>query len=318
MMPAGGRLDTVARLALAEFDAGPVLTAEPLPGSTPAVCKVVTSTGAFVLKPADRIADVELQAEVAARLNAVGVRQARVLRTSSGSLVTTSGHVLLEYLPGSVRTGPTPEQVRATMRHFASYHLALGQVAASLRADDSSLWARVAEPGFLVAALPELLASHGLACAETAAAIDYLDRTRGALDALPRQLVHGDIGPDNVLMSGDEVVSLIDFTPHWASVLFAASSAMYWYHVAGRSDVSIAELKASLSAMADVRPWTDNELALWPAGLVLEALRRLATPLELARVAANQPAPSTAPRLAALRAVVRVLPGLSDSLARRP
>jgi Ser/Thr protein kinase RdoA (MazF antagonist) len=318
MTSAAASLYATARLALAEFDAGPVLTVEPLSGSSPAVCKVVTSACEFVLKPADRIADVELQAKVAGVLNAAGVRQARVLPTGSGSLVTTSGHVLLEFLPGSVQTHPTPTQVRATMRHVASYHVALGQVAAGLRTNDNSLWMRVADPDFLVAALPELLTRHDLACTETAQAIHYLSRTRGALAALPRQLVHGDIGPDNVLMTGDKVISLVDFTPHWASVLFAASTALYWYHVAGRSDVSFAELQASLSAIAEVRPWTDDELALWPAGLVLEALRRLATPLELARVTGSRPAPSTAPRLAALRALVRVLPGLSDALADPP
>ncbi len=251
MTPVAASLDATARLALAEFDAGPVLATEPLTGSSPGVCKVVTSEGAFVLKRADRIADVELQATVARLLNAVGLRQARVLPTTSRSLVTTSGYILLEFLPGSVQTDPTPAQVRATMRHVATYHLALGQIAAGHRPDASSLWVRVADPDFLVTALPELLARHGLTCTETAAAIDYLDRARGSLAALPRQLAHGDIGPDNVLMNGDEVVSLIDFSPHWASVLFAVSTALYWYHVAGRSDVSVADLHASLSAMAE-------------------------------------------------------------------
>jgi Ser/Thr protein kinase RdoA (MazF antagonist) len=318
MTSAAASLDTTARLALAEFDAGPVLATEPLTGSSPGVCKVVTNAGAFVLKPADRVADVELQATVARQLNAVGVRQPRVLPTSSGSLVTTSDYILLEFFSGSVQTDPTPAQVRATMRHVATYHLALAQIAAGQRPDASSLWMRVADPDFLVTALPELLARHGLTCTETAAAIDYLDRARAAMAALPRQLAHGDIGPDNVLMNGDEVVSLIDFSPHCASVLFAVSTALYWYHVAGRSDVRVADLHASLSAVAEERPWTEDELALWPAGLVLEALRRLATPLEQARVAGSRPAPSTGPRLAALRAVVRLLPSLGDPLADRP
>ncbi len=263
MTPVAASLDAAARLALAEFDGGPVLATEPLAGGSPAVWKVVTSEGAFVLKRADRIAAVELQATVAGLLNAVGVRQARVLPTKSGSLVTTSGYVLLEFLPCSVQIDPTPTQVRATMRHVGTYHLALRQVAAGHRPDDSSLWVRVADPDFLVTALPELLAHHGLTCTETVTAIDYLDRLRGDLAALPRQLAHGDIGPDNVLMNGDEVVSLIDFTPHWASVLFAASTALSGYPVAGRSDVSGAALRASLSAMAEARPWTDDELELW-------------------------------------------------------
>ncbi len=51
---------------------------------------------------------------------------------------------------------------------------------------------------------------------------------------------------------------------------------------------------------------------------MLEALRRLATPLELARATGSQPTPSAGPRLAALRAVVRLLPSLGEALADRP
>ncbi len=57
---------------------------------------------------------------------------------------------------------------------------------------------------------------------------------------LPRQLVHGDIGPDNVLLDGERVVAIIDFRPHVLPVLSAASTAPYWYHVYGQRAVSAA------------------------------------------------------------------------------
>jgi Ser/Thr protein kinase RdoA (MazF antagonist) len=138
-----------------------------------------------------------------------------------------------------------------------------------------------------------------------------LRRSAAGLDALPRQIVHGDIGPDNVLMDGDEVIALIDFTPYWEPVLFAASSALYWYHVYGRDTAAANGIRASLTAIGEGRPWQADERALWPAGLVRESLRRLAIPLVLAdRVAAGQP-PQAEPRLQAVQAVVQVLPELS-------
>lgn len=142
--------------------------------------------------------------------------------------------------------------------------------------------------------------------ADTQRAIAILDRARGSLAALPRQLVHGDLGPDNVLMDGDVVVSVIDFTPYWDSVLFAACGALYWYHLRAAATPDLGRLQASLAAMDAARPWSAAEQSLWPAGLIREALRRLATPLELARVQGSAPGPSTGPRLDALRAAVRL------------
>ena len=109
-----------------------------------------------------------------------------------------------------------------------------------------------------------------------------------ALPILPRQLVHGDIGPDNVLMDGDEVIAIIDFTPLCEPVLFAVATAVYWYHVHGRRQLDPGGIRASLDAAAP-RPWTATEREIWPAMLAREALRRLATPLAVAAEAGTGP-----------------------------
>jgi hypothetical protein len=70
------------------------------------------------------------------------------------------------------------------------------------------------------------------------------------------------------------------------------------------------QLNASVEAIGRERDWTAQELALVPAGLVREALRRLATPLAVADESGRPPGPSLAPRQAA---VVGVL-GALDSL----
>ena len=124
---------------------------------------------------------------------------------------------------------------------------------------------------------------------------------------LPRQLVHGDIGPDNVLLDGEQVVAIIDFTPHVLPVLFAASTALYWYHVYGQRAVSAPGLAASRAAIAEARPWPAAEQELWTAGLVWEGLRRVATTLEEARRADADPAPAAGARMAALEAITALI-----------
>lgn len=308
MRPPAATPDPRVRAVLGEYELGELLSAQPLPAGSPSARKISTTKGVFVLKPVYRVGDVELQAQLARLLTARGFRQPKVLPTAAGSFVSGAGYCLLEWLPGSAPPHPTPAQIAAAMQHVAGYHLALGQLQISYQPDSASVWVRVTDPGFLVEALPDLLARYELADADTDRAIGYLDRFRAGLAALPRQLVHGDIGPDNVLMDGDAVVSLVDFTPHWDSVLFAACTALYWFHVYSSAQVSEGRLTASLAVMGERRPWTDAELGLWRAGLVREALRRLATPLELARESAGVPASSVRPRLEALRAVVRLLP----------
>jgi Ser/Thr protein kinase RdoA (MazF antagonist) len=315
------------RALLADYSVGEVIVAGPLAAGSDRARQVVTAGGSYVLKPAYRMADVELYAQVAAQLTARGIRQPRVEPTRSGGHVTSSGYFLQELLPGVSPSRPTPAQTAAAMRHVAAYHLALGELALGYEPDHGSIWVRVTDPGFLLAELPGLLASHGLADPASLpasppgsppgspvdAALDYLRRSRPGLAALPRQLVHGDIGPDNFLMAGDDVVALIDFTPHWQPVLFAAATALYWFHVYGQPHVSAGQLRASMATMAELRPWTEAELALWPASLVLEALRRLATPLELARERGGEPGPGAGERLAAAETVARLLPALTDA-----
>ncbi len=90
------------------------------------------------------------------------------------------------FLPGRICLDPAAAQIAATMRRIAEYHKALKKLPGLLR--DPQIWSGPDRP-------PELLP-----VVETA-----LGLLRGSLPVmgrLPRQLVHGDIGPDNVLMNG--------------------------------------------------------------------------------------------------------------------
>lgn len=308
MSAAESPADQAAAAAIREYDVGDLVALEPLRAGSPLARKVLTARGTYLLKPAYRVADIELEAEVARLLADRGIRQPRIIPTATGPVVTTSGYVLREYLPGSTPRAPARAQVSAAMRHLATVHLALGDLRLGYLPDRSSPFVRVTSPDYLVTELPDLLTRYGLGDDLTALAVRYLSRSCPGLAALPRQLVHGDVGPDNVVMTGNDVVALIDFTPHVQPVLFAATTALYWYHVYGRQQLRTDPVRASLVAMAEVRPWDEAELSLWPAALTWEALRRLATPLALAREQNVDPGHSARARLAAVHAVARALP----------
>jgi Ser/Thr protein kinase RdoA (MazF antagonist) len=307
LAPDAGRGDDAARSALAYYDIE-VLSLDRLPSGDPAIRKVTSSAGTYLLKPAWRRADIALLAELPA-LSPHGVRQPAVTRTVTGQLVSPDGYFLLDFLPGEPELRPSGAQTLAVMRAVGSLNAALGRLTAGWEPDRDSLFVQVTEPGFLIAELPGLLRHYGLATRPGRTAIACLAGHQAALDALPRQPVHGDIGPDNVLLDGEQVVAIIDFTPHVLPVLFAASTALYWYHVYGQRAVSAAGLAASRTAMAEVRPWSAAEEELWAVGLAWEGLRRLATTLELARRADTAPGPAAATRMTAVEAINVLLPG---------
>jgi Ser/Thr protein kinase RdoA (MazF antagonist) len=295
-----------ARLAatvLSEYEGpGPVLEVSPLGGSGTALA-IRTARGMFVLKPAWRRADVELQALAAGLLAESGIGQALVLPCASGALVTSTGHYLQELLPGAAVLQPDAGQVDAVMRHIGAFHRVLAGLPGCYSAGAGSLWTRVADTAWLVRELPGLLSRVGLADPDLLTALSALGAAGAELGSLPRQVVHGDLGPDNVLMDGPVVVAVVDFTPHYESSLFGAATALYWYHVYGRAEVDADRLGRSVDLLGEARPWSPSERRLWPVALLREALRRLATPLALD----TPQAPSVSPRLAAVRAAADIM-----------
>lgn len=307
--PAG--LDSVA----GEFGLGRVRDITPVPGHRDVV-RLAAERGVFLVRPAGP-ADPALYEQVAARLAQAGLRQAMPVRTAAGALVGTSGLVVQEFLPGTASLSPTPAQALSTMRHIGAYHSVLATI--SFPAAEPTLWTRVAEPRYLLAELPGRRLGDAVLTA-----LDHLAGALPRIGELPRQLAHGDIGPDNVLMDGDDVVAVIDFTPVHQPVLFAVATAIYWYQVHGHHDLDAAAIGACLRAAG---PWTAAERSAWPAMLLLPALQRLATPFAVAAASGADPsaladdvrsgnarpgpAAATIRRLDAVAAVVRGWPALA-------
>jgi len=297
----------------AEFGLGRVLGAERLPGGHRGAIRLITSGGTFVVKPESDPAVADLYEKAALVLGAAGMRQATPLRTIAGSLVSASGHGVEEFLPGGICLAPTAAQAAAVMRHVADYHAVLATIpAAAGNGIPETVWTRVASARYLVDELPGLLRRHGPAADPVVtAALGHLERALPQIAELPRQIVHGDIGPDNVLMDGDAVVAIVDFTPHHEPVLFAVATAVYWYHVYGRGDL---DLDAMRETLAGYRPWTGAERVAWPAMLIREALRRLATPAAVAAEGGTPPRSPVAERYQAAHAIMRCWPRLPGLL----
>lgn len=254
---------TVAR----EFSLGAVLGASHLAGGGPEVFLLRTSQGSYVVKRPWNVEDVELYAVVERHLNAGGIRQARQL-AAAGAYVASTGQAVQELLPGRIVDPPSPAQTRHTLRHLRAYDAALASVAVpAWLTERDTIFTRVTRIDYLLSTLPSLLESPR----QLAPVFTTLENSATALEAQPKQLVHGDLGPDNVLVEGDEVVAIIDFTPFHDSVLLGLASATYFFQLLGAAPDRQA-IEASFATYG-----VDPALG-WPS-LCREALRRLATPL---------------------------------------
>ncbi len=268
-----------------EFDLGSVIGAAQLSGGGPEVVRLRTDRGDFVIKrPWDRL-DVELYAAVEVHLNGHGIRQARQLRRPDAELLSSTGHAVQEFLPGTIGDRPDRTRTSNTMTHLAEFDRALAGVEApaALAARDT-VWARVVRTAYLLERLPVLITRRAPAWLDPAPVerlLGALEAGAPALAAEPTQLVHGDLGPDNVLYDGDDVVALIDFTPFHDTVLLGLASAVYFFQLQG---ASVPPARAEITASFDAYTSGGGDLdpaAAWTA-LVREALRRLATPLAVA------------------------------------
>lgn len=294
----------------AEFGLGAVLGLEPLAGGGADVARLRTITGDYVVKPAYRAWELELYSTVEQALNSRGVRQARLFHNRDGGVVSTSGHSVQEFLTGSIVMNPDPRQRHAFFLELARYDEALAAlpVPPDLVIADS-LFTRVASVPFLIEQLPGLLQRHAPHLDPEPVRSGLLRLAGAATDisALPKQIVHGDHGPDNVLFDGSDVVAIIDFSPHFEPALFGLAAALYWFHAYRGFD--LAAIEESLGTYGAHRRLSVDELAAWPAMLLREGLRRLATPLAVQEEMGQQPvAERLQARYAALVALVENLP----------
>ena len=307
-------MDALVLAVAAQFGLGEVVSVGRPTYGGPEVRLVTTEAGSFVLKHFDSPWHAELCDVVADHLNARGVRQARLFRTVDGRVVTRDGYSVQERLPGEVFMSPSPEQHHAVFAYLARHDSALADLAvpAELGTADT-VWTRTASAEYLLANLFDLLGRHQGATLQPGPIADALAALAEALPtiaSLPAQLVHGDVGSDNVLLDGSNV-AVVDFTPYHQPALFALGTALYWYFVHGKPDgIDLAGIRSALGSYAECRSFTSAELSVLPAMVLRESLRRLAVPLALGGPSGRGPGSAADLRYAAAVAVAAALPEL--------
>jgi Ser/Thr protein kinase RdoA (MazF antagonist) len=136
---------------------------------------------------------------------------------SDGGCVSGAGFAVYEFLNGDASYEMNDGRIESLMVYMGRFHEALRQVAVPATVtDNSNPWKKADSLDYILSAFERDIADSKV-CDSTRSisreTLDFLRDEREGLEKLPIQLIHGDIGPGNILYAGDSVVSVIDFTP---------------------------------------------------------------------------------------------------------
>ncbi|MEW6332600.1 MAG: homoserine kinase, partial [Pseudomonadota bacterium] len=270
---------------IAQFDVGRLISAEPIAeGVSNSNWRVETTGSAagerFVLTMFERRiehAELPFFLELLGHLAAKGCPVPRTISTPAGELFLLhrgKAVALIEFLPGIVVERPNEKQVYEVGRTLAGVHRAAADF--SLHREQKlglTAWRSLIEATG-TAGLAEIQAELSDLMAEE---LLFLERS-WPID-LPCGITHGDLFPDNVLMSGDEVTGVIDFYFAAHDILaydLAVTHAAWCFSDDGRHFCTGLSA-ALLQGYEDVRPLLPAERAALPVLARGAAMRFIAS-----------------------------------------
>ncbi|WP_282940225.1 phosphotransferase [Paenibacillus sp. RC67] len=230
---------------------------------------VITESQQFVCKKVGRFDFVQIYNKVQRVLDADCLRQAKLIPTVNGDLLSSNAWCLLEYIPGDAPEHYDDEQFTSTVIYIHEYNRCLTKVPFQPEEIQTlNSWDRVKSVQWMSRHLESIIEqcqfdSAAQALIRNAGKLlsEYLD----FFHLTPKQLIHADLGPGNVIFYENQIVSIIDFTPEYENELYSLSQFLYWtclYHVRQSSSVKrINEALALYAASSEqAKPYDPDDL----------------------------------------------------------
>jgi len=183
-------------------------------------------------------------------LNSVGIKQNKIIKTVNQELKTDDGIVLYEYCEGVQYKELNFSQIEHTIKYLKTYNDNLKKIV--FKEDDIQVinyWDLAKSIDFMTNQFPKKLSLFELSYYQQELllkAIEIIQINKETLSK-DRQLIHGDLGQDNILFKGDEVICFIDFTPEYNHELYSLCQFLYWNVLWLNQDVNEEGLNRYLS-----------------------------------------------------------------------
>lgn len=165
----------------------------------------------------------------------MGILQSRVVKTNNNSIMASEGTVLYEYIDGDIKSSLNEKQTENAIKYIKKYNKALSLI--PFKNEDLTIrnhWDKAKSLDFLIDELPDYLLKLELEMQDKrniCDALEILSENRAKIEQLNRQMIHSDLGPDNFIFKGDEIISIIDFTPEFNNEAYSLCQFIYWNYL---------------------------------------------------------------------------------------
>jgi len=178
---------------------------------------IETNVGKYIAKVNERIDFVSIYNKVERALNSLGFIQSCIIKTTKNKIMASEGVVLYEYINGENHLVLSEAQSNNAIKYMKEYNKALKMV--PFNKEEISVinyWDKARSLDFIIRELPTLtnkLQLEEIDRKNICETINILTNNKLALEKQGKQLIHSDLGADNFIFQGNEVISIIDFTP---------------------------------------------------------------------------------------------------------
>jgi Ser/Thr protein kinase RdoA (MazF antagonist) len=243
---------------------------------------VETKLAKYIAKTNERIDFLRIYDQVQDILNQQNLLQSKLIRTNQGFLATPEGLALYEYISGDTYQVLSKSQCENALKYIRRYNEALKAVPFSENClDNKNHWDQAKSIDFIIDQFPGYLSSLNVeveAKQNIAAAIEILSENKTKITTLQRQLIHSDLGSDNFIFQGDQVISIIDFTPEYSPEIYSLCQFIYWNYLWVNRNNDQAEINRYLK-IYNLNAQQYMEMELFSLLMIKAALYRIIGPL---------------------------------------
>jgi hypothetical protein len=157
-------------------------------------------------------------ADLFSKIKEEGFRVSRSVKNINGSWITKDGWSAWEFVKGN---HDYKNKIKDSMQAIKAFHIAIKNFPkpdflkhSSTPYSNADSYAWKEKPGHIHPELKDL--------------VDSLYEKRKPVAGLHDQIIHGDLNPDNILLSSILTPAIIDIAPYWRPPEFAMSVYAYW------------------------------------------------------------------------------------------
>lgn len=196
---------------------------------------VMSENGKFIAKVGNKEYELRLYDRVQKNVENIGIMQPRIVQTLSGNLISENGLVLFEYIKGETHKFVTNSFELKVVEAIYEYNQQLKNIPFNLSEFEvQNDWDRIKSLEYICNEADDVILDLLIDDAWKYILIESIGVLSGEKErllALDKQIIHSDLGADNFIFSGNEVIAVIDFTPCINNELYALAQFVYWNYL---------------------------------------------------------------------------------------